>query len=165
MLVEALVALSVLTVGFLGILTLLSQSTALTRVIGDNYTATYLAAEGIEIVKSFIDSNVMNVRKWNDGLEPNLGPYGFFTVDIDDVSPRPIFGRLPLYFDPGDKLYIHNRGNNLPTPFQRYIKVYYPPDGDPDGSEMQVISTVSWLARGGNTAQVILEDHFYNWRP
>jgi hypothetical protein len=170
MIVEAIVALSVLTMGFFGILTLLSRSTALTRNVSDHYIATYLAAEGIEIIKSLIDSNVINknTRLWNEGLKPPApGVMGLYIVDTTDENPdqiRSAAGRVSLYFDPSNKLYTHEIGGNLPTPYQRFIRIWYVPGNDPDGPEMQVISTVRW-EDNGNLKQVILEDHFYNWRP
>ena len=53
-----MVAITVLTVGFLGISSLLSQSLALNRVTTNEITATYLASEGIEIAKNLIDHDV-----------------------------------------------------------------------------------------------------------
>ena len=54
-LIEVMVAVTALTVSFLGISSLLSQSLALNRVISNEATATYLASEGIEIAKNLID--------------------------------------------------------------------------------------------------------------
>ena len=55
-LVEALVALSILTTGFFGIVSLLTKSFQLNRTTMNDTQATYLAAEGIEIAKNLIDS-------------------------------------------------------------------------------------------------------------
>ena len=57
-LVEALVALSILTVGFVGIVTLLTKSFQLNRTTSNDTQATYLAAEGIEIAKTSINYDV-----------------------------------------------------------------------------------------------------------
>src|SRR3989344_2698906 len=72
-LVEAIVAISIIVVGLLGILSLLSSALSLNRVVADQYTASYLAAEGIEVVKSIIDRNVIagngdGITPWNQGL-------------------------------------------------------------------------------------------------
>ena len=56
-LVESVVAMTIVVVGLLGIFSLLSQSLSLNRVVGDRYVGTYLAAEGIEVVKNIIDNN------------------------------------------------------------------------------------------------------------
>jgi hypothetical protein len=59
-LVETMVALGVATVGIMGIVSLLAQSVATAKFVGDQYVASYLAAEGIENAKFAIDSNVLN---------------------------------------------------------------------------------------------------------
>ena len=56
--IEAMVAISILTTGFLGIFALLSKSFFLSRVVADETTATYLASEGMEITKNIIDHDV-----------------------------------------------------------------------------------------------------------
>ena len=48
-LIEAMVAISIVTVGLLGIFSVLSRSLSLNRTVADNYVAANLAAEGIEI--------------------------------------------------------------------------------------------------------------------
>ena len=55
-------------VGFLGIVTLLSRALALNRVVGDNYTATYLAAEGIAVEDEFAAAAA-------SALTTTLGPW------------------------------------------------------------------------------------------
>ena len=86
-LIEAIIALSALTIGFLGILALLSSSLSLNRVISDNYTATYLAAEGIEVVKNAIDRNYIlqaggSLVPWNNNLSE-----GTYEVEYDSLAP------------------------------------------------------------------------------
>jgi len=54
-LVEMLVAISVIVIALLGILVLVNRSLGINRVASEHYTATYLAAEGIELVKNLID--------------------------------------------------------------------------------------------------------------
>lgn len=159
MLVEALVALSVLTVGFLGILTLLSRSTALTRVVSDNYTATYLAAEGIEIIKNLVDANVIQKKpSWDDDFVSEQ-----YEVDYRDYEPK----KLELFISPGRFLnldpvsHLYSYGPpDSPTPFKRIVTVTFP-----NADEMQVVSEVSWITRGDSLSKVRVEDHFYNWRP
>lgn len=155
MLVEALVALSVLTVGFLGILTLLSRSTALTRVIGDNYTATYLAAEGIEIIKNLVDANIIQGTSWDNGFDK---PWGFYEVQYNDQRLHRWQDRF-LNFDPTAHIYGYESGP--PTPFKRRVIVVF----RNSDNEMLVASNVFWIGRGGSPSSIFVEDHFYNWRP
>src|SRR5688572_13216996 len=72
--VEAMVAVSLLVVGFLGMITLINRSIGLNRVVSDNYTATYLAAEGIEVVKNLLDRNFIAGSPWFTGFESCAAP-------------------------------------------------------------------------------------------
>src|SRR3989344_7063024 len=88
LLVEAMVALGVITVGLLGMLELLSNSLSLNRVAADQYTGTYIASEGIEIIKNLIDKNVIAGAPWNTGFSN-----GFYEADYTNVSlPLAPFG-------------------------------------------------------------------------
>lgn len=53
--IEMLVATSAIVIAILGVLGLLQKSLGFNRVSADNYTATYLAAEGIELTKNLFD--------------------------------------------------------------------------------------------------------------
>ena len=169
LLVELLVALSVLTVGFLGIISLLARSLSLNRVITDNYRATYLAAEGIEVVKNILDANYVNdptgtVIPWNFGLTG-----GWYEVEYDAtiVGPAPIevLSASPswelyrsLRFDPDTNLYTYRGLEGVA--FRRAIRTELL-----GSNEVKVNAVVHWATRGGGTFEVNVEDHFYDWRP
>lgn len=163
-LVEVMVAVAMLTVGFLGIVGLLSRALALNRVVADNYVATYLAAEGIEITKNIIDGNEGQGLVWNDGNgvsdcsgDIEIG-VGGCEADTDSTELRGYRAQL-LNFDDSTKLYSYSGGAS-PTSFRRRIVITLMPGG----SEVQVESQVTWITRGGGTSEVTLEDHFYDWR-
>lgn len=154
MLVEAMVALGALVVGFLGILALLNQSLGVNRVVADNYAATYLAAEGIEVVKNIIDANVLSGRPWNQGFAD-----GDYEVAYASAALAPSANRL-LRFDPATGRYSYEApASSRETPFRRRIQIRLV-----GADEMQVNSIVSWQSRGGSF-NVNLENHFMNWRP
>ncbi len=159
-LIEAIVALSVLTVGFLGIVTLLSRSLSLNRTVANQHLGSYLAAEGIEITRNLLDASIIQEKSWwengriVDGkyevdYRTPLAPSGFLPVSTGD----------PLQYNAATNLYGYNIGGDK-TGFVRTIKV------EKIGSdEVRVNSVVSWEMQGGGTGQVDAEDHFYNWRP
>lgn len=149
-LVESLVAISILTTGFLGILTLLARSLSLNRVISDNYTATYLAAEGIEIVKNIILNNRIQNIPWNSGLST-----GVYEVMYDDAALEDNQNRN-LLFDTSEHLYGYTRGQ--PTNFRRKIEIE-----EINANELKVKSIVLWTTRGGGSFSVELEDRFFRW--
>ena len=147
---EAIVALGVLVVGLLGILALLSRSLGLSRFISNNYVATYLAGEGVEIVKNLIDANVMNLRLWNQNLSA-----GNYEATHNSQVLESSRGRT-LFYDDASKLYKYSGSSQ--TGFKREIRLTTP---SPD--EIQVNVIVRWTTKGAQSS-VNLEDHFYNWR-
>lgn len=153
-LVEALVAVSILTVGLLGILTLFARSLSLNRVISDNYTATYLAAEGIEVVKNLIDVNRIQGRAWNANFSD-----GDFEVEYS-TSALPLSSNQDrfLRYDPSTHHYSYS--GSTQTNFRRSVSIALV-----GSEELKVNSTVDWTTRGGGSFTINLEDHFYNWRP
>jgi hypothetical protein len=148
--VESIAALAVLTIGFLSLVVLMSNAIGLSRVNSEHYIATYLAAEGIEVVKNIIDTNVISGRPWNNGLAIN----GTYEVEYNSSSLLSNQNRF-LRFDSNSKTY--NYSNTQNTPFIRKIEIT-----NINSNHIRVKSTVSWISRGGAQFQVDLEDHFYN---
>jgi len=155
LLIEMLVALGILTIGFLGVTSLLSRALGLNRVVADNYTATYLAAEGVEITKNILDGNIIQRAGWNAGFRP-----GNFEVDFRDrsITAYDLAGNSPrpLTFDPVNRIYGYDYA--VPTPFYRTISIALGQE------EVTVNSRVDWVTRGGGSFSVDLEDHFFHWR-
>ena len=152
-LVESLVAVSLLTVGFLAIFSLLSRSLSLNRASTQSYIGTYLAAEGIEVIRSMVDANGLQKRAWNDGFAT-----GDYEVEYSSQS-------LAAYSDPGRKLKFnpsnntYDYGGSVDTDFIRKISVQsFGPD------ELVVNSEVFWRT-GSKQSSINLEDVFFNWRP
>ena len=74
--VEMLVAVTIIVVALLGILALLNRSLGLNRVAAEQYTAAYLASEGIELVKNLFDRSYIQTLADYPGSQ-NF--YGWFT--------------------------------------------------------------------------------------
>lgn len=171
--VEAMVALSILMIGLMGVLTLLSRSLLLQRATGDRAKATYLAAEGIEIAKSLIDHDVYL------GIASHGGTGGWMTCfpspsgdyDLDFASkgcPPDFSSDKPLLFSPSTGFYYSDAdigapSDAVPTNFVRSITIVNNQAADPN--EIDVRSTVTWDTGAITQQKVVLEDHFYNWRP
>ena len=153
-LIEALVAMSVLSIGFMGIFHLLSQSLALNRVVSSNYVGSYLAGEGIEVVKNIIDSNIVaaGAGSWKSGLGD-----GNYEVQYNSAAVANNQNRFILY-DSNTHLYGYGSGST--TMFKRVVTIE-----NLSAREMKVKSKVTWTGYGGGASEVEVEDHFYNWRP
>lgn len=156
-LVEALVALSVLSVSMLGVFVLLNNSIGLNRVISNRYVATYLASEGIELIKNKLDENSVQDPShssipWNNGMSS-----ASYEVDYQG-NLQSVFGSLRYLTLSSDNLYGYGFG--VATPFKRQVDLQF----DSGGNRVKVDATVSWQERGGAYDQVQIEDYLYNWR-
>lgn len=158
-LLEVMIALSMVAIGLLGLLSLLTNSIGINKIISSEYVASYLASEGIEVVKNITDRNLSNGNGFNQGLatcEDSNGcrlqfnsPDSYAIVSANDG--------MPLKFDDQTKLYRYDSGE--PTTFVRTIKV----SEGLGGNELIVNSQVTWKARGSDY-EITLEDHFFAWR-
>jgi hypothetical protein len=168
-LIEALVALSILTTGFIGIVALLTKSFQLNRTTTNDTQATYLAAEGIEIVKNLSDHDIYSGLPNNDGFAQcfglGQGQTGYFKLEYDTMTcPPPVYvGPAsylsdPLYFNSATHLYTYSTLGATQTDFAREVKITN------DGEDLDVQSTVTW-SDGGTSNTITLEDHFYDYHP
>jgi type II secretory pathway pseudopilin PulG len=168
-LVEALVALSILTVEFVGIVTLLTKSFQLNRTTSNDTQATYLAAEGIEVAKNIIDydvySGLPSNNNWGCSFGLPLNTPTDYALEYDTVPPADCVTVIPqltsdkLYFASSTDLYTYSSFDTQPTDFTRDVKITAI-----SNDELDVKSTVAWAA-GGQSNTITLEDHFYNWHP
>ena len=141
-LVETIVALGMVVIGLLGLLSLLSNSIGLTRVISDQYTGSYLAGEGIELVKNLADNNVYLGQAFNNGLS---GCSNSCRISREDLSVTP--GREEISV--GDPA----RSFNRQITFEEV---------SPD--KYLVRSIVEWSSRGGSSYSIEVDDFLYDWR-
>lgn len=138
-------------IGLFGIFSLLSNSLSLNRVVSDRYIASFLAEEGIEVVKNIIDKNVIEGRAFN----ANLGS-GSYSVDYKSDSLLSLRSDS-LLFNKETGIYSYDRGE--PTKMIREIKLDLVAN-----YSLRVNSIVRYTTRGGGSFEVNLEDIFYDWR-
>lgn len=153
--IEMMVAVSIMTVGLLGVFTLLSRSLGLNQIVADQYVAANLAAEGIELVKNLIDGNVLNNRPFNNGECLKLGAH---EIDYnDDLNSSCLNRDIFLRFDSASGVYGYDFGEN--SRYKRLVVIEWP-----DADQIKVNSKVFWISRGGIDYEINLEDRFFNWR-
>lgn len=167
-LIESIVSVSLILIGLLGVFSLVVNSVRLNKDAGLRTTASYLAAEGIEVMKNIVDADVVSIEApWNG----TIGGSSFETYEVEydsdnslEFLPIALGGAsstTPLVFDNDTGTYRYPAGGDeVTTPFTRTIYITVP-DTNPD--EMQVASEVSWQERGGMRT-VRLETIFANWR-
>ena len=150
--VEAIIALGALVISFSGIFALLSTSLHNHKIVTNNSLATYLAAEGIEVVKNILDRNAIAGSPWSTGFSS-----GDYEVDYASDAMVPYADRN-LFFNAGTNLYSYGGAGDA-TAFKRRIRITFF-----GAEEMEVNSIVSWTT-GQSQSSVNLEDHFLDWRP
>ncbi|MFH1656843.1 MAG: prepilin-type N-terminal cleavage/methylation domain-containing protein [Candidatus Nealsonbacteria bacterium] len=148
---ELIIVFFVFSVGILGIFAFAQNPASYARIAEQRLTATYLAQEGIELVRNIRDSNILAKNSWDSGLNNcsagcQISYYesvlGFFQ---DQGFLK--FNAIGLYF--------HNSGIN--TIFKRKIIII------PSGSYVNVSVEVSWEDKGEPQTPVIIEENLYNW--
>lgn len=161
--IELMIAITIATVGVLSTAGFISRTLSVNRVVSDQFTANYLAMEGVEVVKNIIDVNVIKclngTTSWNEGLTDNkCYKIDYLTTDISLTSETtcPDGSVNPLLFDSANGTYNYDSGAS--TRFFRTVQIN-PVSSD----EIQVNSIVKWTTRGGDPHYVNLEDHFFNW--
>lgn len=162
-LVEVILAISIITVGLLAVLRLLSNSISLNKTVSNQLVATYLAEEGIEVAKNILDANVIkiglgndpqfnNSNQWNKNFTP-----GDYEIDYQSQTLENNQNRF-LFFDQNTGRYSYDPAGSE-TIFRRRIDI------DRIGNdELRIAAKVDWAGRKGATSTVVLEDHFFNWR-
>jgi Tfp pilus assembly protein PilV len=169
-LVEALIAISVVMMGLMGALSLLSNSVGMSRTVSDNYLATYLASEGIEIVKNNLDHNYILMSKgamisWNENVcnfAKSAYEVDYRTTDMDVArlaGGYDSFSTIPLMLNTATNIFSYEFDGTEKTNFYRTVKT-----NCLNSDEIEVKSYVRWKGRGGSDSEVVLEDKFYNWR-
>ncbi|HVZ11084.1 MAG TPA: prepilin-type N-terminal cleavage/methylation domain-containing protein [Candidatus Paceibacterota bacterium] len=149
-LVEAIVALVVLTVALIPVLQLSDSSLRAATAIRDDMIAAGLAQEGIEVVRTIRDANWFNNQAFNTGLAN-----GTYRVEWNSTSLTAVGSNPPLKLNNG----IYNYTTGADTQFYRTITIT-----GISSSELKVTSQVSWTARGNNSKSVQAEEHLFDWK-
>ncbi|HBI25613.1 MAG: hypothetical protein UT41_C0001G0269 [Candidatus Wolfebacteria bacterium GW2011_GWC2_39_22] len=155
LLIEAMVAMSVLLTSVMGVFILMSQSIKLTRTLNDQYVATYLAGEGIEIAKNILDASVVaDPAAWN--VDNNFHQNGCYALDYASNVLADSCSDMPLSFNGTN--YGYSVGGDTSS-FVRKVNLALVMDGSTQIG-VRVTSTVTWA---GGTRTFALEDVFYAW--
>jgi prepilin-type N-terminal cleavage/methylation domain-containing protein len=164
-LIELMVAVVILGLGITGSLFLLNQTLRNTSVVKNNFIATYLASEGVEIVRNIRDTNWRDgkvkqdgsANDWRSGLVIGVVCHSVANcgVDFDTTGLQAGVGATFLKFDSGQ---YHYEGG-LNTLFTRKVSV----EDLVAPHSLRIVSTISWTEKGIPKSRVI-EEHLYNWK-
>jgi hypothetical protein len=155
-LMEAILAIFVITTGLVGVLSLVSQTIASSTFSKDKLIAAYLAQEGIEIVRNIRDTNWLQNLDWNSGLA-----VGIYEADYDSQWLS-IYSGNPLNLESLTNYYGYGLGDA--TKFTRKITISEPATASCPASDcLNVKVEVSWQERG-NPCSVEAQENLYNWK-
>jgi hypothetical protein len=154
-LIEVIVATFIITVGIGGVFALIQKTISDTSLLADRLTATYLAQEGIEIVKNIRDTNFLKIyegslteEQWTQDL---TGCEGGCEADYTDFAL--LTNDRYLKIEGGFYKYS---ASGIETSFKRKITI------TPDTDKLEVLVEVLWEERG-NIHQVAAQENVYKW--
>ena len=153
-------AFGILTIGMLGVSSLVLQNIRVQAVNRDNLIASMLAQEGLELVRNIRDNNWLNGWSWLT----DINEYSDNSFAIDYSDPRNGNAAPNAVGDPGTELYLdgnnfYNHTGGSATPFARIISIYEPAGGN----YIAASSTVRWTDSSG-AHDYVAETLFYDWR-
>jgi len=158
-LVELILAIFVITVGLIGVYGVYSRIIFYTAVSISRLTASYLAQEGIEIVRNIRDTNWLEETSWNEELDA-----GNWEADYEDDSLRHCsspcdYNNLRFLYIDGNFYKYSSSGTQ--TKFKRKITIE--PGTDSAGKEiLEVKVDVLWDEKG-KSYEVAVQENLYDW--
>lgn len=160
-LLEVLVAIFIVLVGFVGVMILIDKAIVAGSQSASKLIAANLAQEGIEVVKNIRELNYDQTVGWDNWYSSfTQGTAYPYMVEYDDQNlTRPDNG-LFLRFNSSTGLYSYNAGaGNVLTTFKRTVTLTRI-----SAAEMKVVSVVSWTDHGQSPTPLTVEDRLWNWR-
>ena len=159
-LIEVVAAISILTIGALGAFALIQRILAFSKTSSYRLTATYLAQEGLETIRSIRDSNWLEQRN-NPALAWDSGISAVSSYNLDyQRSSFPDFSCSGDYLKFNGAYYNcwPSSESNVQTNFQREITVSKP------ASDRLVVSVKVFFTDPRGTQLVQAEAELYDWK-
>ena len=181
--IELAISIFILSVAIVGIFSAFSVTTILTSDSADRLTGTYLAQEGMEIIRNIRDTNWLNANSstWLDGLDLSACSSGQgCEVDYTESAPHPwSYGTQDYLKINSAGFYVYDSEIPSHTKFKRMISILPTVDANNQQADHIVLVTVavSWdekatiLNPSGFSADIchegrnciIVEETLYDW--
>ena len=164
--IEVIAAVGILTIGLVGVSSLMFQNIQVQQVNYNNLIASMLAQEGLELVRNIRDKNWLAESVWNVGFAaPNATTT--FAINFDGSTSTAANindSGAVLCMDYTDGFYVATTtsgcsGIGAPTQFSRLITV----KDFPASSSTIVSSLVRWK-KGSQNYDYVAETVLYDWR-
>ncbi|MEF8847019.1 MAG: prepilin-type N-terminal cleavage/methylation domain-containing protein [Candidatus Paceibacterota bacterium] len=166
-LVEVLAVIFVITVGVTGVYSLMQTTMTSSNLVSNKLTATYLAQEGVELVRYVRDSNWLEMRgdpdstiSWDQGFPSESVDEQNYEIDYqelgkDDPDLTPCNG-VCRYLEVNDQGYY---GYNIGKDTRYKRKIALKNDGDKIKVKVKVI-----FNHQGKEYSIKVEENMYKWR-
>ena len=149
-LIEALVALVILTLALGPALVLSSNISSTASVVRNNLIAANLSQEGVEVIRALRDANWFNGLSFDAGIADGICRIEWNSNALISLGSNP-----PLKINAG--LYNYSFGTD--TKFKRTVTIT-----KINSEELRIISDVTWTERGNRTRDVKVESHLFDWK-
>ena len=157
-LVEALVALTLMTVGLIPAFLQATESLKLSLTVKNTLIAGHLAQEGVEIVRSMRDANWFSSAPFSQGLTDCATGC---IVDYTSVQPTDAGTNPPLLLDALTGMYQYTTGD--PSPFRRRITIVpVATTAKPGQAGLRIATEITWTERK-NPKTFTLESYLFDW--
>jgi len=154
---EVVISLGIITLGLVGVLSLVIQNVRAQYVDKNNIIASMLSQEGLELVRNIRDSNRLSSLSWKDGI--SNGGTKIFKIDYGGKSTiTDITGILSgrLYVNASG--FYSNSSTGAATPFYRMITVI-------DNTDYLEVRCLVRHANGANVTDYEARTLLYDWLP
>lgn len=159
-LVEALVAIVILSLGLIPSLITIILGNSFTSAIKNNLIATNLAQEAVEVVRAIRDTNWFNGLSFDNGLvAPSFDCSVGCRVEWNSTSLLAEAGNPNLYINNG----LYSYTGTTPSLFKRRMIIVKDPTSPGCNCELGILVEVSWPEKN-RTKTIFVESHLYNWR-
>lgn len=149
-LVEALVALVILTIALGPALILSSNVSSTASNIQNSLIAANLSQEGVEVIRSLRDAN------WYNGFSFDIGlADGVYRIEWNSNALIPLGANPSLKINAG----LYNYSSGTDTLFKRTITITRI-----NSEELRIISDVTWTGKGNSVRDVKAESHLFDWK-
>jgi Tfp pilus assembly protein PilV len=171
-LLEAIIAVSVLGIMFSGVLQLFTRSISTVRIANDTVIASYIAQDAVEFIyaKRRYNKNItFDTAGWVQGIPSTCtinNPCGVETdvLAVASSSLLPCTDAVMngcLLYRKGDGSYTHEATGNKETPFTRKISVDILEGDATNPLTLSVETVISWVSQGGREENYTMNTILY----
>jgi len=160
---EVTLAVFLVAVGALGSYALIQRTLYAAKFSQDKLIASYLAQEGIEVVKNVRDTNWLKGQSWDMDLSEGEFNIDYKTRDVDN-SGCPAVGETLKIGTAGDDNGFYNCSSGNETKFTRKVIISDKVDLDGDTLWDKMTVTVEVKRIGFMPLIVTAQDVLYKWK-